>query len=100
MGALIAIVAALAGGQAIGAVLGGLSIASWVSLGGVLVNATPEVINIAKTVHPAFHALATAIEGGAAPDKAAHAAINTFEEWAKANPGVQYYKPDGSSGVT
>jgi hypothetical protein len=97
---LLSMIMALVGGQSLVAILGGFTAVQWVSLASTLLGAEPDVLKAFLALHPVLASLAGAFEQRLKAQEIANLAITNFEQWAAANPGVDYYKPDGSVGVT
>lgn len=89
MAVLLSIFLALAGGQSIGVILGGLTLANWVGLASFVIGLEPELAATLTAAHPLLARLissvATAIENGAAPGAASHAAAHDVHEWLARN---------------
>lgn len=62
---LISIIIALVGGQSIGAIAAGLSIADWIGIAGTLISAEPTLVKAFSELHPAFDILAKHLSNGA-----------------------------------
>lgn len=80
--ALVGVLVAVLGGQAIGTVLAGLSIPAWIEIASFLLKAQPLILTGLVRLHPAFAALVQKLEAG--PQEAAQAAHATIH-------GPQYH---------
>lgn len=92
---LIALFVALAGGQSLGGILAGLSIAEWIGLGETVVPLGEDAIGLLSQAHPALAAFGSALIKGLTPINAANLADAYF---ANQPPTISGYGPDG--GIT
>lgn len=81
MAAIVTILMALVEGQSIGAVLGTLTAAQWVSIASTLVTAEPEVLHTLGALHPALQILADAIKANPDANAAGLAAQAAFKAY-------------------
>lgn len=90
---LIAILAAVIGGQSLAAVLGGLSAAAWVSLAEELLQLTPDALQLVAELHGSIRQLVTSLGDELIPAVAAKAAQN----WIAANGAAAIAREPGIS---
>jgi hypothetical protein len=77
--ALIPIIIALVGGQSIGAVLGTLTAAQWVSIATNMISAEPQLVAAFTALHPALQTLADALKNNVGAEAAGLAAAAAFK---------------------
>ena len=92
---LIALIGALIGGQSIGAILAGLSIADWISLAGTLLPLGEDAIKLMSALHPAFSAMGDKLLQGAGAEIAGQAA----KAWISANADKAIELQPGIKGI-
>lgn len=78
---LISILASVLGGSSIGAVLGALSIDSWLTLAVGIISLEPDIASLFGLQHPALGTLVKEIGAGVAPVIASQ----TAKDWFSAN---------------
>jgi hypothetical protein len=64
MAALLAILAAVVGGQAIGLVLAGLGLPAWLTLADLILNLAVDEVKLLVAIHPAFAHLNEQLRSG------------------------------------
>jgi hypothetical protein len=69
---LISILVAVIGGQSLGAILAGLTLANWVALAQLALALEPEAAALLRMLHPAFERILAALEKGHTPLQAAY----------------------------
>ena len=90
MAAVLAILVAVVGGQAIGLVLGGLTLPAWLTLADLALKLSVDEVQLLKAVHPALGRLHDDLRQGHPVSTAIHNARSFF-------PGTRPYKPEDFS---
>ena len=95
MAALLAILAAVVGGQAIGLVLAGLGLPAWLTLADLILNLTVDEVKLLTAIHPAFALLHEELKNG----KNKHAAVSSAREMALRLSKPEDFSPHNHLGM-
>lgn len=75
----------LLAGTSIESILGALSIGQWLTIGGTLISAEPEVVAAFAALHPILNILESVVKSGASATQIANAGQQSAVSWLAAN---------------